>query len=1547
MSGSGNHGEPTLGGKNGQGAKNVSAHVQSVELLQHNFADAQSIPQPATLAQQLVNYAQQSALSASVLIDSQQAGVPEHAGVKVSAKSKKNGKPAVAELNALAMLFNRGDLTESERLATAITQRYPRHGFGWKVLGAVRQQQGLVDEAFSALKNAADLLPDDSEAHYNLGNCFYDQNQLEEAVVCYQKAVRIDSGFAKAHFNLGSVLQKQGCLEQAEASYRKALRFDSSNAVIHFNLAQVLSEQGRYSEAVNCYQQGLTIQPNLAAAHVNLGAAFKAMGRMHEAEACCRKALDINPDHVEAYNNLSVLFLEQGRMAEAEVCCKKALEINPDYIDAYNNLGLILHGMGRFPEAEAAFERALEYDPGRVLVYSNFSVFLKAQGQITRAESYLRKAIEIDPGYINSYTNLITVLLDQGRVREAITVSLHALQIKPDCLKTRSNLLFSMNYSGNHSADECLEQARQYGRVAAGNVGDVFTSWLHDPQARRLRVGLVSGDLCQHAVAYFLENLVRHIDPSSIELIAYPTENREDAVTARLKPYFSAWRPLVGLNDKDAAQLIHSDGLHVLMDLSGHTARNRLPVLAWKPAPVQVSWLGYFATTGVEAMDYFLADEVGVPPVNQAQFTEKIKYLPDTRLCFTAPDVAIDVSPLPALANGYITFGCFQNMAKVGDDVLDLWAGIMSALPNAKLRWQCQSFGDDVITESVVQRLTQRGFDLDRVTLTGSTSREDYLAAHAEIDVILDAFPFPGGTTTCEALWMGVPTLTLAGNTLIARQGASLLTAAGLGDWVADNRENYVSKVFLFTSDLAKLANLRAGLREQVLTSPLFDAPRFAGNMEAALWEMWNDSQSRRQSMLTDTPDSGKNEQSLKLNVEIVSATRFSENDFWSKSALGLSLKRHLKQDARLSASIAFENSRGLSEVFNDCIDQAGEDAILVFIHDDVWIDEANFTDTVVAGLAHFDVIGVAGNRRRVPNQPAWAFIDNQFTWDDKSNLSGHIAHGNSAFGKGEAFGTVPAECELLDGVFLAARKSSLTRNNVRFDAQFDFHFYDMDFCRSARQAGLRLGTWLVKLTHQSAGAFGSQHWREKYRLYLNKWEEAPVFESNDLQQAINDVLQMALEHQNAGRTEQAEHLYQEILDIQPKHAEANHHLGVMEAHLKGATAALPRLEIAVQENPQNEQFWVSYIDALMQAGATDTAVNVLELGQKYGLRSETAQMLAAEFVTALEARETDTITTLIPAYKHSYIAELLASLATQTYKKFRVIISDDSPNGEVTALINDPALRPLLKQINLQVIQGPRKGVMSNLVHLIDYWDGSTPLVHFLNDDDLIYPAFYQTHCLAHAKDNVGVSVSYRWYSNERGQPYATSVAPKFISESERSIDLINAQQLFSTTVPTCNNWLGEMSNAVLGADSVRKFRQSTMQGIPYFGLGDIGIFLQTSCVSNVAVIKNYLGVFRQNPQQNSASVESRSLKCGFVAWIALALAGFKSGNISESQLQQSVDTIKLPMQQRYPNAQDIQGIINLINNQPAHSAEFETEFTVLWNRLLAFDDWLFSQKQ
>lgn len=1226
--------------------------------------------------------------------------------------AKKSGtKPTKNEISSLTELFNQKRHIEAMQLALDMTRRFPKHGYAWKVLGALYEQEQQLSEAIPALKIAIELMPKDAEVHYNLGNIYFDQEQLKLAQNCYQQAVRIAPGFAQAHYNLGSVFKSLNKLDQAEASYKKALKIDPDNALMQFNLALIYQEQDRFVEAETHYQKAIKIKPDFVSAHINLGVTYKAKKQLQEAEICFRNVLDLSPEHLGAYINLGTLlketgradeaekcfktaldicpheaetynnqgiilremgkaveaesffmkalsieitkeplknlglaFLDQGRFAEAEVCFRKALELSPDYLDALCNLGLVLMEMGRHPEAVSTYENALEINPAQIGVLCNLSIALNAQGYLSKAEACLRKGLEISPDFVNLHLNLGLNYLHQGLVQQAIASFLQALEIQPDYLTAQSNLLFSINYSSYHSAEYRMEQARKYGHMASQKASAPYSTWSYS-SPERLRVGVVSGDLHNHAVAYFLENLVSQIDATQIDLIAYPTKCRNDQITARLKPHFSAWKSLTGLNDQAAAQLIHDDGVHILIDLSGHSAGNRLPVFAWKPAPVQVSWLGYYATTGLEAMDYFIADEISVPKTDQSQFTEKIKYLPDTRLCFTVPDAVLEVSALPAMKNGYVTVGCFQNRAKVSEDVLSLWAKVLHALPDLKLRWQCKSFEDSNTREQVIQRMSELGIRAERISLFSLVDRNAYLAAHAEVDLILDTFHFPGGTTTCEALWMGVPTLTLAGDTLIARQGASLLTAAGLGDWVVNNKEEYVSKAITFCSNLEKLASLRAGLRSQVLASPLFDGQRFAKNMENVLWQIWNEKQNNsKEGNLLEKQNNGSQDKSevdasqalalanqTNTTIEIISATKLSESDFWSKSALGISLIRHMQQNAGISVNVAFNNNRGLSQIFNEQIEQAEEDSILVFVHDDVWIDEANFAETVTAGLEQFDVIGVAGNRRRLPNQPAWAFIDEQFTWDDKSNLSGQVSHGKSAFGTVSYYGKVPIECELLDGVFLACKKSALNQGQVRFDPQFDFHFYDMDFCRSARQAGLRLGTWLIRLTHQSGGNFGNQLWKNKYQCYLNKWERSmsqqakalPLSESNNKQQelqlAINEALQQAVGLQNTGQIDQAAQLYLEIINIQPQNAEANHNLGVIETHTKNVTTALPRFETAVQSKPENEQFWVSYIDALMMSGATETAADALEFGQKHGLGKETAHMLAAELVMELE----------------------------------------------------------------------------------------------------------------------------------------------------------------------------------------------------------------------------------------------------------------------------------------------------------------------------------------
>jgi protein O-GlcNAc transferase len=698
---------------------------------------------------------------------------------------------------------------------------------------------GQLDDAAECFRQAIALNPLYAEAYTNLGFVFRLQSNLGEAVALFRKAALINPNLLPAHLNLGVALMSLGQDDAAEESLRRVIALAPEHPVALQSLGVIAAQRDDFPQAETFLRRALELQPDYAEAHNNLGNLLQLTKRLPEAEASYLRALVLQPDYAEAHNNLGNLLQLTKRLPEAEASYRRALELKPEYADALYNLSSLLMEAKRLPEAETSCRRALELKPDYAEAHNNLGITLHELGRLDEAEASIRQALQINLDYAEAHNNLGNVLKDLGQLDGAVTCFNHAMEIKPDYIDAHSNLLFALNYAASHVPSSNLEQARQFGRIVAEKAGARFSAWLSAVRPERLRVGLVSGDFWKHPVGYFLEGSLAHIDPARIELIAYSTNNKEDELTARIRPYFFAWKSLFGKSDEAAARLIHADGVHILLDLSGHTGHNRLPIFAWKPAPVQASWLGYFATTGVAEMDYLLADEVGVPEDQREQFTESIWYLPDTRLCFTAPRVALPVAPLPALSKGTITFGCFQNLSKVGEDVLAAWGEIFAALPSATLRMQCKQLGKSAQSEQMFQRLMRHGIDPARVELHSAVSRENYLVAHAEVDLILDTFPYPGGTTTCEALWMGVPTLTLMGDGLLARQGASLLTTAGLEEWVAVNKKDYITKAIALSSDLPKLAALRAGLRQQVLASTLFDAPRFARNFEDALWGMW------------------------------------------------------------------------------------------------------------------------------------------------------------------------------------------------------------------------------------------------------------------------------------------------------------------------------------------------------------------------------------------------------------------------------------------------------------------------------------------------------------------------------------------------------------------------------------------------------------------------------------------------------------------------------------------------------------------------------------
>lgn len=714
--------------------------------------------------------------------------------------------PNPQAIQTLTALFTQGQFARCEEQARAMIAQFADHAFGWSVLGACLAQTGRFSEAVAPMQKAALLQPANAGLAYNLGNILCQLSRFGEAEACFRNAL--------------------------------ALQPDSTEMLN--SLGTVLNRLGRISEAEACFRRVLALKPDDVAAHNNLGNALDSLGRLNEAEACYRSALALKPDFALAYNNLGSTLITLGCLSEAEACFRRALALQPDYVQAHGNLGAVLRRLGRPSEAEACFRRVLALKPDDIVANMNLGRVLNNLGRLNEAETCYRFALTLKPDLPQAHNGLGIVLNNLSRFAEAEACFRRALALKPDFIQAHTSLLFSMNFR-NGEASSSLDEARRYGQSVNALVTRLYTDWLCEINPQRLRVGLVSGDIRDHVVSYFLESLLSEINPARIEIIAYPAQPDDDQISKRLRTHFAAWRPIAGLTDTVAAARIHADGVHVLLDLSGHTAHNRLPIFAYRPAPVQASWLGYFATTGVAAMDYLIADPWTLPESEEVNFTEKIWRLPETRLCFTPPDAVVQVSPLPALTNGYITFGCFNDLAKINDGVVALWSRVLAAVPGSRLFFRAKQLQEASVRQRFVERFAAHGIGADRLIPEPPAPRAEYLAAYQRVDIALDPFPYPGGTTSAESLWMGVPVLTLAGERFLSRQGVGLLMNTGLPEWVASDPDDYLARAVMHAGDLQGLAALRAALRDRFLASPVCDAKRFARHFEQALEGMWRD----------------------------------------------------------------------------------------------------------------------------------------------------------------------------------------------------------------------------------------------------------------------------------------------------------------------------------------------------------------------------------------------------------------------------------------------------------------------------------------------------------------------------------------------------------------------------------------------------------------------------------------------------------------------------------------------------------------------------------
>jgi predicted O-linked N-acetylglucosamine transferase (SPINDLY family) len=742
--------------------------------------------------------------------------------------------------------YQTGQWPQAEQLYHQVLAVNPDNVDALHLLAAIAGQTGRESLAVDYLRAVLRLQPGMAAAHNNLGNALAAQKKFVEAIASLQEAVRLRPDDAMAHNNLERARHEAGRLAHE-----------------HLIRGVALAEQRQLLEAMACFQESLRLRPDFAEAHNNLGNALCEAGRYVEAEACLRRALGICPDYPEALYNLGNVLLRQRRwkeslgnheeaqekLTEAVACYRLTLERKPDHAEAHLNLGNVSKEQEDLDEVVACYRRALERKPDYAEAHLNLGNVSKEQGDLDEAVACYRRALELKPDYADAHSNLLLTLQYRTEVTPTELAKAHAeydqqhaatmySSIAPHEKSPNSQTRLRVGGAATNPGGSRVRQERGPSdhRPHSGECGYIGRPPGH---LDTLRVGFVSPDLGRHPVGYFLVRVLENLNREQFETTCYSDRPAHDDLTARLQAAASHWRDVKGRSDDQLAEQIRADRIDILFDLAGHTAHNRLLVFARRPAPVQITWAGYVGTTGLKAMDYLLADRFEIPPQAEADYCETVLRMPDGYVCYEPPSYAPAVSALPALAKGSVTFGCFNNPAKINPQIVAVWAKILRRLPASQLVLKYRGLRTGRNAARLIDEFADHGIDPHRVTRLGSSPHVELLAAYHHIDVALDPFPYSGGLTTCEALWMGVPVVTCPGPTFASRHSLSHLSNVGLTETIATDLDEYVELAVALAGDLPRLAALRSGLRDRMAASPLCDGPRFAANLGALLHDVW------------------------------------------------------------------------------------------------------------------------------------------------------------------------------------------------------------------------------------------------------------------------------------------------------------------------------------------------------------------------------------------------------------------------------------------------------------------------------------------------------------------------------------------------------------------------------------------------------------------------------------------------------------------------------------------------------------------------------------
>jgi protein O-GlcNAc transferase len=668
-----------------------------------------------------------------------------------------------------------------------------------------------------------------------------DRSEVSEAFSLLKKSVAIDPGGAKLWCTMGAAHRQMEGFAAARVCYTRALTLRSDYPEVLSNLGELSIATSQFNDALGWFDQALACAPNFFEARLNQVAALFEMARYEEAREAAEKLVADEADRPEPYLNLGNVLVHIGQAKQGIQQYQKALELRPGYPEAHFNLGSLLGSRKDLIGAIDYLKRQIKERGETVQRMGLLATALQAAGYLGEAEELCQRIFERQPDNICALTAMASCLSNGGDTAAAMAFYERVIELNGMQAIVESNLLFESN---NLSMTDREAVFHRHCAWAAKHEAPLlesiqYTEYSNDPE-RKLRIGYVSGDFVSHPVGFLLRDILRHHDENLFDIHLFSMVIRSEEVLPELREAADVWQDIFFLNDKEVVELIRKSEIDILVDLSGHTAFNRLLVFARRPAPVQVEWLGYFHSTGMCSIDYFITDPHTTPPDGGQLFSETPVFMPHTRFCYGPPEYAPDIQPPSVEKTNIITFGSFNRLSKINEEVIGAWARILHKVPNSRLVMKSHALSEEIVRERLTTRFAQQGILRDRLDLRSASPHSIMLAEYGDIDIALDTFPFNGGMTTIEALWMGVPVVTLAGNSVVSRQSISALANLGLDSRLAfPDVEAYVRGAVDLANNRSQLAEFRLELRPRMAASPLRQSEQFARDLEALYRRMW------------------------------------------------------------------------------------------------------------------------------------------------------------------------------------------------------------------------------------------------------------------------------------------------------------------------------------------------------------------------------------------------------------------------------------------------------------------------------------------------------------------------------------------------------------------------------------------------------------------------------------------------------------------------------------------------------------------------------------